>query len=257
MQRAIGILLMSLAVAMFFQAIPPGQAMLRWGGLAVALLTATGCVYYLFEGGATLRVITRAVVALLPVALGVFLLTLVIHRGDDPPESRIMIAAVVVAGGWVVGLITQELRRVDEREEKRRDLIKALKAEINLIADINRKVDWKDAEEKARRDFASDANFVPFLVFLHDTDILRRVVDEIDLLDGDQIQDVYDFFHLMDKIRQVAVRLESDAYRDMNVERRLDVFLRLLRLHDVIVETGEKALEALNNDRFRGLVKWG
>jgi len=256
MQRAFGILLMSVALAMGFLAIPPEQVMLRWSGLACALLVTTGCGYYLLEGSATLHVMIRALCALLPVALGVFLLTVLIQRGGEPPESRIMIAAVVVAGGWVVGFITQELRRVDEREEKRRDLIKALKAEIRPIITLNKKIDWKDAEEKAKRDFASDPNFVPFLVFLHDTDVLRRVVSEINLLDRDQIDDIYAFFHLMDKIRQVAVRLESDAYSEMIAERRKDVYLRLLRMHGLVAETGEAALEALDKDRFGGLVKW-
>lgn len=256
MQRTVGILLMSLAVAMLFLAIPPEQGMLRWSGLACALLAATGCAYYLFEGAATLHVIMRAVIALLPVALGVFLLTVLIQRGDDPPESRLMIAAIVVAGGWVVGFITQELRRVDDREEKRRDLIKALTAEIKPIITLNRKIDWKDAEEKAKRDFASDPAFVPFLVFLHDTDVLRRVVNEIDLLNREQIDDIYSFFHLMDKIRQVAVRLENDAYSAMSAKRREDVYIRLLRMHGVVAETGEAALKALDKDRFRGLIEW-
>lgn len=254
--RILGILIISSAVALLFSALPADLGGLKLAGLGATLSAATACLFYWLAGGGTLFVISRAIIALLPVGLIAFFLTSIISRGEDPTENRIMIAAVVVSGGWVVGLITQELRRFDERDEKRRDLIKALTAEIQAIIDLNRKFDWQDAVTKAKHDFAEDQDFLPFLVYLHETDVLRRVVNEIDLLHRDQIREVYAFFHLMDKIRQIAVRLDGETYRLLAAERRLDVYTRLLKMHGAVVETGETALEALKKQRFSGVIRW-
>ncbi|MEM9394180.1 MAG: hypothetical protein AAGA38_10000 [Pseudomonadota bacterium] len=254
--RVWGIMLIASACALAFWAVPDDASSVRWGGAGLALLVVMGCLYYWLSGAGTVFVISRAFIALLPVVFVAFFLTLFIAQGPDPTENRIMIAAVVVAGGWVVGFITQELRRLDEREERRRDLTKALIAEVQAIVELNSAYDWENAIADAEINFTRDQDYVPFLVFLHETEVLRRVVNEVELLRRDQIRDVYAFFHLMDKIRQIAVRLDTATYGKLATVRRKDIFIRLLKMHGNIVETGEKALLSLQRDAFNGLVKW-
>ncbi|MEL6914235.1 MAG: hypothetical protein AAFP13_07015 [Pseudomonadota bacterium] len=255
-QRVVGLLIFAVAGGLFFYALPAATGDVRWLGLGVSLLAAMGCVYYWLTGGGTVFVLSRAFVALVPVAVIAVFLTLAVAQGEDPTENRILIAAIVVAGGWIVGFVTQELRRLDERLEKRRDLTKALRAEVQAIVELNRKFDWEEAIAEARKDFAGDEDFVPFLLYFHETDVLRRVVAEIDILRNEQIEEVYAFFHLMHKIRQIAERLEGKNYRELPARRRQTVYIRLLRLHGEIVDTGVRALSALDKEPFGGVVQW-
>ncbi len=255
-QRVLGILLMAGACAALFAALPETLASLRWAGVGLSLLAVLGCFYFWLVGGGAVFVVSRAFVALLPVSLVAIFIIMVISLEGEAADNRIMIAAVVVAGGWIVAFITQELRRFDEREERRRDLIKALTAEIRLIVDLHELLNWDDVMSDAETAFRKDKDYVPFSVFLHETDLLRRVLNEVELLHSAQIREVYAFSQLMDKIRQIAQRLEGDAYKALSQQRKLDVYLRLLKMHGTVAETGHAALEVLQQDKFRGLFRW-
>lgn len=240
-------------------ALDPGMSLfLRASGGAVFVLVLVASLYAFVSP--VMQVFARAVTAIVPiggVAIGLVVL-IQPYFGDNEETFRIVAGAVVIASGWVVGFVTSELRRVDEREERRRDLTIALIAEIRVLVKLHSKPDWADMVAEAQAEFdaeiaAQDAGedhppHLPFVSFIYKTTVLRRVIDEIEALDEDQIDDVYMFFDLIERIQQVAERLDTEGYKTLSPERRKTVYVGLLKMHGTVVQAGERTLNALGVD---------
>jgi len=225
----------------------------HWSYFGVAGLCFAGSIvatYYLLWGLSMASVLVRALIALVPVGFFTLGLILVVLR-LDLEESRIaqaLIAAVVVAGGWVVAYLTGEWRRVGIEQERRRDVVRAVITELELIADHGKRADWDVAIKRAKDDFRKHAKHDVFIFYGHQFITLKRLVAQIEVLRWSQIRAVMDVFQALDRLERMETKMDSDAFRALPKQRREDGLVRYLTLHSQIPKLAKAALEKLRNE---------
>lgn len=226
---------------------------------AIAALAAFS-LYVALLGLRRASVFLRAALALLPIGLLVWVgvdRVMAWNDGQETAELRAIIAGAVVAAGWVAAFITGEMRRVDQEIERRGDIIRAVMSEIDLIVEFSRKADWAQSKEEAEANFFKDQRFVPFVIYKHQYGTLRRLVDQIEILEKNQIRPVLDAFQLLDRLDQIQERMQSETFAKLEWERRRSIFLRYLTLNEELTDVGSKALNALEDKPFHGVLrKW-
>jgi hypothetical protein len=249
----VALILVSVAVIQFW---PEGSPW-RFGLAGLCGLLALGWTYYLMTGLSVLAVFMRAFLATLPVgfvAVGVIWGVLQIE-GTDQDVIRAIIAAVVVAAGWVVGFVSTEWRRVGQDQEKRRDMVKAALTEIELIVHHVQKQDWDALIEETRAAFFNDSRYHVFIYYGHQFGTTRRLIEQIEILDAGQIRSVMDFFQLLDRLERMEARIASDEFIKLPVARREAGIVRYLKMQRAIPKVGERAADALRIERFQGWLR--
>ena len=174
--------------------------------------------------------------------------------GLDERVTQALIAAIVVAAGWVVGFVTSEWRSVSLEQERRRDLIKAAVAEIELIVSYSNEVDWGKAASKTKDEFFKDSRYKIFILYGHEFSTLRRPVDNIEVLRKAQITPVIDAFQLLDRIERMETRLSDPAFAALPANRREAAVLRYIDMQEKVGRTCQKAVDALRKVPFQGLL---
>jgi hypothetical protein len=225
---------------------------------AVALWLAAGLWAYVLVAGLPVGfVIWRAMLALIPVgALAGVLIVLVKRAGATEGDlGKALVAAIVVGAGWVAGFVTQELRRTDERDELREDLVTALEVEIAFMVKRGRKVDWTVEIARARENFRTDPAYQPYVHLRLQAVALTRILERIELLSRAQIESVTAYSHLIDEVRQLTDRIETRPYARLDAARREKVFVFWLDLQSRIAAAGEGALNDLRVKPYRGLIR--
>ncbi|KIC43277.1 hypothetical protein RA27_08330 [Ruegeria sp. ANG-R] len=248
-------------IAAAIVAVLAGLTGLDLGGpywLVVAFwLLSLGCVYYLLAGMSLVTIFLRALLALLPVAALAALIVAQITESTlfDDGETRALIAAVAVAAGWVVTFVTAEMRQTNQEQERRRDMIRAVLAEIDLIVDWSRPINWDEAEQDMRQNFHNDPRYSVFVAYGHQFGALKRLTGQIEILRDDQIMPVTDFFQLLDRLETMETRMSEERFSALNWERRQATIIRYLKLQEKVAPTGKKAADVLRKAPFRGWIR--
>lgn len=259
MERRWGI---SLAVAALFIAAVvilrdhSGNLWYRVGAGGCIALGLIG-VYYLMLGLSMAAVLVRAVFALVPVGLfaGGLIYTVLQITTLDPRVAQGLIAAVVVAAGWIVGYMTSEWRRVSAEQERRRDVVRAAITELELIADHGRRADWDKVIADAQANFRKNARYDVFIFYGQQYITLKRLVDQIEVLRWGQIRSVMDIFQALDRLDRMETRMQSDAFAALPKTRREDALVRYLKIHGQIPGLAEGAVAALRDGPFHGWLR--
>jgi len=172
---------------------------LLYGIGALAFTGAVVGVYYLLLGLSMAAVLVRSVLALIPVGMfaGGLIYFVLVSNALSERVSQALIAAVVVAAGWVVAYLTGEWRRVGAEHERRRDIIRAAITELELIADHGARADWDKAVESTRDQFRKNARHDVFIFYGHQYVTLKRLVEQIEILNWGQIRPVMDIYQAL------------------------------------------------------------
>jgi len=232
-------------------------ALWAWGITAFCGLCVVVIAYYLAIGTAMTAVLIRAILALIPVGLLTGALIFGVLRIDvlDTQVTRALIAAVIVAAGWVVGFMTSEWRRTSAEQERRRDLIQATITELELIASFVRTADWDQVIEDTRSAFRKQARYDVFVFYGNQFMTLKRLVAQIEILKWQQISPVMQVFQLLDRLEQMEARMNEEKFNALPKSRREEGLVRYLKLSADIAETADKAVAALRNGPFQGWLK--
>lgn len=234
----------------------------RWyydAGLFVLGSVFGTAIYVWIAGPIVAFVLWRAFLALVPVgavATGFIYALLSIDSFDlDDRILAGLIAAIVVAAGWIVGFVTQELRRNDERDELRGDLVEALEVEIAFMIARGDKVDWSHEVQRAKAAFFKDSRYVPYVHLRLPAEALGKIQENIELLHKDQIEAVSAYAHLVNETRQLTTRISDPSYASLDPKRREQVFVFWLGLQERLSAAGSDALDALATKAPRGLIR--
>lgn len=228
-------------------------------GIVAGLFFAAALVgvYYLCLGLAMASVLVRAIFALIPVTLLTGSVVAVVLRFElDTQITRALIAAVVIAAGWVVGYMTAEWRRVSADQERRRDIVRAAITELELIADHGGRADWDKAMAEVRKNFSMQARYEVFIFYGHQFGTLRRLVEQIEILRWEQIRPVMDVYQALDRLERMEHQIRSEAFHKLPKTRRQEGLLRYLKLNSQIPAVANAAVAALRNGPFQGWLKW-
>ncbi len=228
-----------------------------WASWAILILLGLAWLYYGLAGVSVLAVFLRAILALLPIGLVaaglIFLVTQIDGLGDT--ETRAIIAAIVVAAGWVVGFVTTEWRTATQEQERRRDMVKAALTEVELIVSHGERADWDAVIRETKEAFYKDKRYQAFVYYGHQFGTLRRLVEQIEILHETQIRAVMDFFQLLDRLDRMEERMATQEFAKLTSERREAGLIRYLKMQRAVPKVGRKAADALRAQTFQGWMR--
>ncbi len=194
----------------------------------------------------------------MPVLVLILMLILsgaVLIFSDRDDFNVTVVTGLLVAGSALFGLVFNAAvaRQTDyrRREEKRRDMRRALRAEIeDFVRELILTEDKRDPDRVARA-FAQDADFVPFVIASRRDKVFSTVLTQLEVLDDNQVETVVRFYALHEKIVDMAVRTETDQYARLTPARRQAVLTSLHRIEDLLIDYGLDALATLGDPGAR------
>lgn len=143
----------------------------------------------------------------------------------DPRIWQAIVAGVFVAAGWIVNGRQNRKRAQRLRDEKLRDMHRAIYAEIetNLVNLIDEEtLDGFAAEMEAR--MTSDRRFVPLVPKERHDRLFDTIKAEIHVLPRVTIDPIVRYYSLLDTIAALVEDMRSDGYAKLPAERRIAVY---------------------------------
>lgn len=180
------------------------EALLAWGIIAQFFLTIA------------LPVI---VLMILPVAALARLTTL------DGRVWQALVAGLVIAVGWLTTAIFAELGKLRERNEKTRDVHRAIFSEIgNFLANIW-DADALEAEaETILTRMRDDDSFVPFIPKERNDAVFNTLVGDIHILPRQTIDPVVSFYSQIHAISAMAEDMRGEVFPELAQDRRIAMY---------------------------------
>ncbi len=226
--------------------------------LAAVLITVSmGCVYFALAGMAIVTIFLRAMLALLPIGALAGAIIYGVVQADflETDETRAVVAAIVVAAGWVVAFVTGELRQTNLEQERRRDVVRAALVEVQQIIAATSQTDWDRVEDNTKALFFDDHRYEIFVMYGSQYKVLKRLVEQIEILRKHQIERVMALFQLLDRLSEIETRFDMDGFRNLPWERRQDAVLRYINLQRKVPAAAIKAEDALKDAPFWGWLR--
>lgn len=162
-----------------------------------------------------------------------------------------IITGLLVAGSALFGLVfnaaVARQSAYRQRQEKRADMRRALRAEIDdYVRELRSTADKRglDIVEKA---FATSPEFVPFLATPRRDRVFSTILQQVEVLDDRQVETVVRFYALHEKVVDLAMRMQSDQYAQLPKDRRQAVLNSLNGMEDLLVDYGTAALATLGD----------
>lgn len=157
-----------------------------------------------------------------------------------------VIGAVVVALGWMVGAFRERSRAEYFRSERIRDVQRALYAEIRAYLEVLRRdqLDSYRVEMVARMQSKDSKgnDFIPLIPIESNDTVFRAIVSDIHILPRSSIDPVVLYYSQLNVITAMIEDLRSDAFRQMDTERRIRMYSDYIDLKKEALELGEEAL---------------
>jgi len=190
------------------------------------------------------------VAALLVLALGAAYL---LATGEG--TALALISALLVSASAVFGLLfnasVQRQKEERLRWERRADMQRALRTEIEAIVGGIVDVDWPRLRARVETQFDEDPKFIPFVPLRTRDRYLKTVLPRIEILEEDQIAPIMRYYIQLEEVQSLTRDIRSRAYSRLKEERRLAMFISLLEMEEVLLEYGQKAVSALGGRRVR------
>ena len=215
---------------------------------------ALACIYYALAGMAVVAIFLRAILAMLPIgaAAGAIIYFVISRDVLETEETRAVIAAIVVAAGWIVAFVTGEMRKTNLEQERRRDTIRAALVEIQQILAATAPTRWDDIAKETKAEFEKDPDYVIFVMYAPQFSVLKRLIEQVEILHKDQIERVMAIYQLLDRIEE---RVDMEQFKSLPWQRRQKVVLRYIELQKKVPTAAEGAEAALKDAPFWGLLR--
>jgi hypothetical protein len=131
------------------------------------------------------------------------------------------IAAMVVASGWVVSFLLQEYRRADERDERIRDMHRAIYADVTSYLEA---LESTAVLERQCRDFlkrlAEDATYVPVLSPPRRSQMFTALSGQVHVLPRATIDLIVVFYSQLETTAEFVTNMNTDRFASLSADRR-------------------------------------
>ena len=231
-------------------------------GTLFSVALASGGAYVASAGKQGIVLARMVLLVLVPlVVIGILLVVSALHFvpvDDTASGSKLtpaLLAGIAVSLGWIAGPLTQELRRSDEQEERRRDMIEACANEVWLIAKFAANLNIEVVIQQMQRSFARDNSYRVFVLYQREFGTLRRLVEQIEILRKDQIDPVMSFFQLMSRLDQIEGKLNSEQFCTLPRPRRENAVVMYYRILETVPADSLRVLEALDRPEYAAKLK--
>lgn len=220
---------------------------------ALALLTA-GIMIAAFgisaDAGVTRRVFARFFLNIalpLLLLLGLPLLWLATHVDIEPRILQALVAALVIAGGWLTTAIFAELEKARTKAERMRDFHKAIYAEIrdSLVVLASEGEAVRQSEMLIAR-MQEDPDFVPFIPLERHDRVFAALIEDIEVLPRQTIDAIVAYYSLLGSIEALATDMRSNRYRCLQQARRILIYTDYAAMRSRAYQLGTYALLLIN-----------
>ena len=224
-------------------------------GMLVFGALAGGGAFAAAAGSRVLALARMVLLVLIPlVGIGILLIITVVSFVPVAEGTTnfipALIAGIAVSLGWIAGPIAQELRRSDEREERRRDMVEASAQEIWLIAKFAANLDTDAAIQAIKKALARDNRYEVMVLYRREYRVLSRLVDQIEILRKEQIDPVMSLFQLLTRLDQIEDQMGSEAFKKLPRPRREAAVERYYRMMATLPKDSVETLRALDREDY-------
>lgn len=162
----------------------------------------------------------------------------------------VFVSAVVTVGIWYGNRSKERADAAALRKERGDDLRLALWSDIlpiwiglyTLGSAETKLTRVRDAFKVARE---RDQNFTPFVVPAAEPLFVKRLTDDVAMLETDEIEPVVRFYHQLARMRQVAATMRDAAFAALPLNRRELGLTRLTKMEIQAEVEAKRALGAL------------
>ncbi len=158
-----------------------------------------------------------------------------------------VIGALVTAFGWFVTHRNDRHMENHRRSERVRDCKIALRAEISCHLQRWAMTNADEHVESMTRRIREGADqkppFTPFVPKETPNPAFNTIVNEIQILPGDVIEPVIQYYQQVDVITQLAEDMRGDRYEALEPDRKIEVYGDFIQLR---LEAGRLAVEAID-----------
>ena len=162
----------------------------------------------------------------------------------DPQVQAAVLAGLFLAVGWVVNGREGRRREADLREERVRDVLRALYSEIRAYVSVLRR-DGVGTDGALLRDrICHEANFFPFVPSERNATIFTSIVSDISILPDGAIHAIVLYYAQVDAIEAMIGDLRSLDLARIGPSRAAELYIIFTLLK---IEAAELGADALND----------
>ncbi|QFU09348.1 hypothetical protein PARPLA_02314 [Rhodobacteraceae bacterium THAF1] len=193
---------------------------------------------------ARLWIILATLAAVVLVAIG--LLVLLPLDLTNERVQQALVAAVVVALGWVAGFALRELSAHLGRVERLRDVHRALYAEIkHNLANLETPEKLRDFAEPVLDKIIVE-DFVPFVPRERNDVVFQTILSEISVLPRVTIDPVVRYYSQLAAHDALVEDMRGAGFRRMDAQRRAVIYGDLFAIKIRLIEYGNEALSIID-----------
>ena len=94
-----------------------------------------------------------------------------------------------------------------------------------------------------------------FVMYAPQFSVLKRLIEQVEILHKDQIERVMALYQLLDRIEEIEERVDMEQFKSLPWQRRQKVVLRYIELQKKVPTAAEGAEAALKDAPFWGLLR--
>ncbi|OYW59434.1 MAG: hypothetical protein B7Z10_02630 [Rhodobacterales bacterium 32-66-7] len=162
-----------------------------------------------------------------------------------------LIAGLLIAAFALFGLLYNAAVGRDAenqlRAERKSDLCRALRAEIDAHVREFETFNWDTALAATGESLRKVPRFLPFLPLRTPDRVYSEVLGRIEVLDKQQIENVIRYYTLSDRVAQFIRDLRSEEFKSLNPQRKLNLFKTYIEMDRTLVRYGLEALASLGD----------
>jgi len=196
----------------------------RWMIAAlVAVVFVVLAVVFVPRRRSFLRLLPGLFLIVVPVILLVGGIGSVIAAQDtvDLRIRQAAIAAMVVASGWVVSFLLQEYRRADERDERIRDMHRAIYADVASYLEALESQVVLDQQLQGFLDrLAADKTYVPVLSPPRRSQMFTALSGQVHVLPRATIDLIVLFYSQVETTAEFVGNMNTDRFAGLSADRR-------------------------------------
>lgn len=220
-----------------------------WGWAVLALAVVLVLLLRFYSARVAWRVIVQFLLTIaLPLGLivGAALYGVAQLVTIDTPVWQAIIAATIIATGWLTTAVFSEVGRNRDRAERLRDVHRALYAEIRTHV-ANLQSDEVIAEYGRQMIAIMEVNpgFIPFVPRENSSQVYETLLSEIQVLPRQTIDPIVGYHTQQDAIAALVDDMRSDTFRNLAQERRVNMYRDYIEMKRQAASMGERALREI------------
>ncbi|WP_208347288.1 hypothetical protein [Pseudaestuariivita rosea] len=165
----------------------------------------------------------------------------------DPRVQQAFVAGAFVAIGWIVNGRQNRRARVRQREERLRDVHRALYAEIaSYLENLQSEEALLDYRDQMLEHMQENPDFIPLIPTEHNDTIFRTILPEIHILPRTSIDPVVAYYNQLFAIESFIQDMRGEGFQDLEPERRAAMYSDYIAMKTQALADGRYALKMID-----------